>query len=92
MTLQQFIEEACVQFSKEFQIKSTAGFDADEWFRAKLTECATLTAEAVKCEEDLAEYPQEEGFPKETQMEVDGWNAALTEIKTKTKAWFDTKI
>ena len=81
-TLKEFIKETCVEFSKEFQIKSTAGFEVNEWLRTKLLQSATLTAEVMKIEKMRDNNAI--GFSL-------AYNAALAEIENKSRAWFDTK-
>src|SRR3990167_45909 len=73
--------------------------------KEKLLQSATLTAEAVKCEERLLEpYENEEErnvmisifgdakTPEYWKERMFGWNQSVTEIENKKKAWFDTKI
>ena len=98
-TLKEFIKEACQELDEGWQNPNgitVLDKPLKDFLRTKLTECATLTAEAVKVEERdeaLTEYKgliiHNANMQAGTLM---GHDAALTEIENKKKAWFDTKI
>jgi hypothetical protein len=104
-TLHQFVEEAVKEFEKKFITKSVFGIaigaidnlnqsglqQVQSFLREKLLQSATLTAEALKCEKNNEEEIKLDREIWGDSAITTGWNAALTEIETKKKAWFERK-
>ena len=107
--LQQFIEEACQEFEKiarsglpdDYYAGKISYVETLKFFlRAKLLQSATLTAEAVKCENlkqkalelcwEIEKFPASE-HQTNTVIRASAILTALTEIENKKKEWFDTK-
>lgn len=109
-TLNEFVEEACKEFEKEFDhvhlVESWGSEDClcdfdwkknkcaekiTSFFRAKLLESATLTASAVNVDEKIKFLCNEDFMDNFDDASTYGYNAALQEIETKSRAWFEGK-
>ena len=87
-TLHQFVEEACQELDAGWRnLNGITILDKPlkDFLRAKLLQSAELTASEMK------RVKRKKGQPLATEdIYYDiGFNAALTEIETKKKAWFD---